>query len=173
MRTAAPAASGVCFPAASRRSIRVPDDAPHPGDALAQRSEAESAAGPTEQLGGAEGRSAGTVPSQTGRAAQSSHLPFGLAGPLNISQLPQAVAAAPDVKKRQPLQILPSNPCPAGPTKQLTAWCRCMWTCSIEADFAARPACSPAVAASCAGSAACAAAGKAMRRPVTTPATDG
>ena len=73
------------------------------------RSEPGKVQPPTEQLGGAEGRSAGTVPSQTGRAAQSSHLPFGLAGPLNISQLPQAVAAAPDVKKRQPLQILPGS----------------------------------------------------------------
>jgi hypothetical protein len=43
---------------------------------------------------------------QTGRVAQSSHLPFGLAGPLNISHLPQAVAPAPGVKKRHPLQVL-------------------------------------------------------------------
>ena len=43
---------------------------------------------------------------QTGRGAQSSHLPFGLAGPLNIAHLPQAVAAAPAVKKRHPLQVL-------------------------------------------------------------------
>jgi len=43
---------------------------------------------------------------QTGRGVQSSHLPFGLAGPLNIAHLPQAVASAPGVKKRHPLQVL-------------------------------------------------------------------
>lgn len=40
---------------------------------------------------------------------QSSHLPFGLAGPLNIAQLPQAAASAPGVKKRHPLQVLPGS----------------------------------------------------------------
>jgi hypothetical protein len=35
---------------------------------------------------------------QTGRAAQSSHLPFGFAGPLNISHAPQSVGLAPVVK---------------------------------------------------------------------------
>ena len=47
-----------------------------------------------------------TFDTQTGRVVQSSHLPFGLAGPLNIAHLPQAVASAPGVKKRHPLQVL-------------------------------------------------------------------
>ncbi|HUI62123.1 MAG TPA: hypothetical protein VLX90_17990, partial [Steroidobacteraceae bacterium] len=50
-----------------------------------------------------------TLATQAGRAAQSSHLPFGLAGPLKISHLPHAVAASPGVKKRQPLQVLPGS----------------------------------------------------------------
>jgi hypothetical protein len=46
------------------------------------------------------------VPCQGGRAVQSSHLPFGLAGPLNSWHWPQAVPSAPRVKKAHPLQVL-------------------------------------------------------------------
>jgi len=46
---------------------------------------------------------------QVDRGAQSSHLPFGLAGPLNIAHLPQATASAPAVKKLHPLQVLPGS----------------------------------------------------------------
>ena len=57
-------------------------------------------------------RASGHMARQTlhaGRAAQSSHLPCGLAGPLNISHLPQAVSSAPVVKKRHLLQVLPGS----------------------------------------------------------------
>jgi hypothetical protein len=47
-----------------------------------------------------------TFDTQSVRVVQSSHLPFGLAGPSNIAHLPQAVASAAGVKKRHPLQVL-------------------------------------------------------------------
>jgi hypothetical protein len=40
------------------------------------------------------------------RGVQSSHRPFGLAGPLNISHVPQAVASTAAVKYWHPLQVL-------------------------------------------------------------------
>jgi hypothetical protein len=43
---------------------------------------------------------------QGGRGVHSSHRPFGLAGPLNISHVPQAVASTAAVKYRHPLQVL-------------------------------------------------------------------